>query len=116
MRSRFLVITLAVAGCGREEPAHGPAGLAPEAAAQARPIQEAPVALERPAAAPAKPPAEAPAPAPAKGTIVFEVAPLGRFEVITWEAAARQAEQRIAAEQAPGELRRLRLDIQGRAR
>ncbi len=121
MRCVLLIAALLAGGCRPDGPAAEPAGIAPD-----RPIgkpapgpAEAPLAAPSPA--PAPPSAQATAPEVAVATqpparLVFEVEPLGRFEVITWPEAARQAEARITDENAAAEMQRLRQAVFGRRR
>ncbi|MBL8861062.1 MAG: hypothetical protein JNK02_03540 [Planctomycetes bacterium] len=104
-----------LAACG-EAPKTEPVGLGPEGLPSPLPSQPRPADLAEPGAdRPAPGPGEAPAGAQT-AQIVFEIEPLGRFEVVSWAEALRRAEGRITAGNAQDELRRLRQDLLGRRR
>lgn len=115
MRRCLGVAALLLSACGGGEPPPTVTGISPGDAAPTAPEAARPLVLEAPAEVPSAPTEAAPAPAAVTKT-VFEVDPLGRFEVVTWEEAARRAETRIAAGNLQAEWNRLRAGIQGRRR
>jgi len=102
--------------CDGSEPA-APSGVAPNASPSSSTDTRPAVELSAPLEATPQPTIETTpavvAPAP---KITFEIEPLGRFEVITWDEAARRAEQNITPETAQATLRTLRQDLLGRRR
>jgi len=115
MRRVVGVAALLLSACGSGEPPPAVTGISPGDVAPAAPEPARPLVLEAPAE-PSSPPAEATTAPVAVTRTVFEVDPLGRFEVVTWEEAGRRAEARIAAGNLQAEWNRLRAEIQGRRR
>lgn len=116
MKSLTVLLALTCAACTPDSPAPDVAGISPDRAAPTQPAPRAEVELSAPAAqAPTPATTEAVVVAPS-AKIVFEIAPYGRFEVVTWAEAARRAEAQITRENGQAELRRLRQDLLGRRR
>jgi hypothetical protein len=119
MRTLLFPIALLLAACGASDPLPAPEGVAPLGTAPTVAPAPAPIVLEAPPERPEAPVEEAAATptvdAPA-AMLVFEVEPLGRFEVITWAEAERRATERIGPDTFQSELGRLRADVLRRAR
>jgi hypothetical protein len=119
MRTLLVSVGLLLAACGASDPLPAPDGVAPLGPAPTVAPAPAPIVLEAPPERPETPAVEAPATAiedkPA-AMLVFEVEPLGRFEVITWAEAERRATERIGPDTFQSELGRLRADVLRRAR
>ncbi len=117
MKFVLLTMCLLLAGCDGAEPATPSSGVAPDSAPRSstvtRPAVELSEPLEPTPTETSEPAPAAPIPAP---RIAFEIEPLGRFEVITWDEAARRAELRVTPETAQATLRGLRQDLLGRRR
>jgi len=117
MRPIVFAFGLLLAACGASDPLPAPEGVAPLASAPTVAHAPATVVLEAPPERPAEPAVAAPAPADVPAAmLVFEVEPLGRFEVITWAEAERRAAERIGPDSFQSELARLRTDVFGRRR
>jgi hypothetical protein len=120
MRPIVFAVGLLLAACGASDPLPAPEGVAPLGAApSAAPASSAPIVLEEPPPLPDAPVDEAPAASIPDGPpamLVFEVEPLGRFEVITWAEAERRATERIGPDSYQSELGRLRADVLRRSR
>lgn len=116
---KFLALTacFVLAACGEAEPVAPPSGVAPDSSPKISTVTRPAVELSEPIE-PTPAPTTEPIPvttAPAP-KIAFEIDPLGRFEVITWDEAARRAEQKITVDTAMATLRALRQDVLGRRR
>lgn len=116
MRIVILFALLAFVSCSDETPPLPSAGVGPDSTRApvapkssvdlVEPIESVPLEIVEPT----------PVVASAAPKIQFEIDPLGRFEVITWEEALRRAESKITAQTAEPALRALRQDILGRKR
>lgn len=117
MRRSLLAASLALTACGLNDPVPAPEGVSPLASAPVVATTPEPTVLQAPPELPdeAPPVVLAPVAGPAPKT-VFEIQPLGRFEVITWAEAERQAVAKIGPDNFQSELNRLRADILGRRR
>lgn len=111
-----LALVAASASCAQDSVPE-PDGVGPDSNAHvATPAARSSVELTQPnesAAAVALPVAER---ATTAGTVVIgpDIADLGPFDVLTWDAAVAQAAQRIQPDEADAELARLRTEIEGR--
>lgn len=115
MKLVVLTACLLLAACDGAEPTTPPSGVAPDSSATAATVTRPAVELSEPLEPTPAPTPEPAALAPVRSpTIVFEIEPFGRFEVITWDEAARRAEQKITPETAQASLRALRQDLFGR--
>ncbi len=117
MRSMLLLAVLLIPACGGDPSEQPVDGVSPDATSiRSAPVAEEPLVLE----APAEPVAElektptAPEGPPTK--ISFEIAELGRFEVITWAEAERRATAKVGPDTFQTEVNRLRAEILGRRR
>lgn len=116
MRHILVAAALGLSACWGAEPPPPTTGISPGDPVPASPEAARPLVLEAPAEIPSAPADAVPPPTVAAARTVFEVDPLGRFEVVTWEEAARRAEARITAGNLQTEVNRLRVEILGRRR
>jgi len=114
LRSALLGTSLVLGSAACDRPGPVVEGVGPTGSARAAeaPSQK-PVELARPespAAAPA--PAAPTVPTPAATTTAVDLADLGPIDVMTWDDAQRQADQRITPDTADAELVKLQSELE----